>query len=226
MKNDTFNYIRTSQNLAHTLALVSESQEAKQIHKEIIPLMIKHNLKNDLARAYHTQQFIILNNKNISRKEKIFELNALRKNCLETTDNPAVIVEALKIFAQVNNDNNMPADIIIEDIELYFKYQQMFANAVEEETLLSQRDTEMKVMLFSLLAEIGDVQKLDYWNKIFEKQKTRTIENVSVRRRLSSSSSSRRWRSFCFSSRGSKPTAIISSITLRFSRACVSVTAG
>lgn len=180
VKNDTFNYIRTSQNLAHTLALVSESQEAKQIHKEIIPLMIKHNLKNDLARAYHTQQFIILNNKNISRKEKIFELNALRKNCLETTDNPAVIVEALKIFAQVNNDNNMPADIIIEDIELYFKYQQMFANAVEEETLLSQRDTEMKVMLFSLLAEIGDVQKLDYWNKIFEKQKTRTIENVSV----------------------------------------------
>lgn len=174
--NMTPNYIRISISLAIALNGIDEIPAAEKILDEILPITRQNGYIDDIARIYQLKVDILRKNRYLTRNEKIKRIIAMQRTCLSISSNPALIANALYLFAKFKFEQNIPYEVVINDIELYFKYQKLFRDAITSGTHLSDRDAEMKDLLFRLLAEANDVQRIDYWNKVFERDRTRAFE--------------------------------------------------
>lgn len=132
-----------------------------------------------LGRAYQEAMKNLFKNTNVSRKEKLAKIEKMKADCLAATSNPVLLASFFYNSARFEYDNNMSAKKIVKEIEQYFYYQQLFAED-SGATDSSAHEAEMKEMLLTLLGEMEDVAGLDYWNKAFEKRKTRSVEIASI----------------------------------------------
>lgn len=180
-QNNTFMYVRASVNLAGAITTTDNADlsEVNHILDECITLATKECFYDDLSRAYAIKMSLIEKNKKLTRKEKISEIDAIENKCVSITSNPTILAHVFFMAANLKHDENFPASSVIVDIEKYFQYQKLFSSAfvsIDEDSILVQRDKAMKDLLFKILEEIGDTKKIDYWNKIFERDRTRSVE--------------------------------------------------
>lgn len=179
-QSNLFMYVRASINLASAkTSAEDDSNEIEKILAEAISIATKNNFYDDLTKAYTLKLSLIAKNKNLTRKEKIKKIDEIENKCVSMTTNPANLAEIFCLAAGIKHDENFPANSVILDIEKYFQYQKLFSSVFEiigENSFLAERDNAMKDMLFKILEEIGDTKKIDYWNKIFERDRTRSIE--------------------------------------------------
>ena len=118
-------------------------------------------------------------NKNLSRNEKKIQFDKLYKNAVSTSRNSYVLLHAYQTVIQSKYDNNYPVSEIIEDIERYFHYYKLVTVYLKDSfdiQFYGKQYNDMKSLLFNLLNESRDTAKIDYWNKIFERDRTRTAE--------------------------------------------------
>ena len=180
-QNNTFMYVRASVNL--TLAMTAtdnaDIDEVNRILDECIAIATKECYYDDLSRAYAIKMGLIEKNKTLTRKEKIKKIDEIENKCVSITSNPTILAQVFFIAANLKHDGNFPASSVIVDIEKYFQYQKLFSSAlvaIDEDSILVQRDKAMKDLLFKILEEMGNAEKIDYWNKIFERDRTRSVE--------------------------------------------------
>lgn len=175
-----FLYVRASVNLANVMVTKSEStKDIADILTESISIATQYKYNDDLSRAYMVFQAAILKDRSITRAEKIKRFYELEKKCVQSTDNPTILADYYSVAANIKDENNFPAENIIADIEKYFEYQKLFSNvfsSLSEDSYIVLNDQLMKKKLFSLLEELGDTKKIDYWNKIFERDRMRSVE--------------------------------------------------
>lgn len=188
-QNNTFMYVRASVNLALAITATDNADlnEANHILDECITLATKECFNDDLSRAYTIKMNLVKKNKNLTRKEKIAEIDAIENKCVSITSNPTILAEVFFMATMLKHDGNFPASSVIVDIEKYFQYQKLFSSvlvSVDEDSILVQRDKVMKDLLFKILEEIGDTKKIDYWNKIFERDRTRSVELQSQQAKI------------------------------------------
>ena len=178
--NNLYLYVRVSVNLALVKVTVEDDlRETEEILADSIAIAKKNNFYDDLSRAYMIMMLGVAKDKMTVRSEKNKRIAELGKKCVSSTDNPTILAAFFAISANIKDENNFPAETVIADIEKYFQYQKLFSDALaalSEDSGLVQRDKMMKETLFRLLEEIGNTRKIDYWNKIFERDRTRSVE--------------------------------------------------
>ena len=179
-QNNLFLYIRASVNLAFVkVAAEDDLKDIEGILTNVIAIATQKNFSDDLCRAYMAMMAGIVKDKRTVRAEKNKKIAELEKKCVSSTDNPTILAAFFDIVAKIKEEDNFPAESVISDIEKYFQYQKLFSdalNSLSEDSFLVQRDKMMQDTLFRLLEEIGDTKKIDYWNKIFERDRTRSVE--------------------------------------------------
>lgn len=179
-QKNMYMYVRASVNLS--LVLVSGEEQPEEFEKilsESISIATQYKYHDDLSRAYTVFLMGIVKDKSITRSEKFKRIRELEAKCVQSSDNPTILAAFFSIVANIKNENNFPVESVISDIEKYFQYQKLFANALtdlNEDSHLVWRDQMMKEMLWGLLEELGDTKRIDYWNKIFERDRTRSVE--------------------------------------------------
>lgn len=179
-QNNLFMYIRASVNLASVKVEAEDDlKDIEGILTDVIAIATQKNFSDDLCRAYMVMMTGIVKDKRTVRAEKNKKIAELEKKCVRSTDNPTILAAFFAIVAKIKEEDNFPAESVISDIEKYFQYQKLFSdalNSLSEDSFLVQRDKMMQDTLFRLLEEIGDTKKIDYWNKIFERDRTRSVE--------------------------------------------------
>ena len=158
----------------------AEQDEIDDMIEKAIGLALKGGHPDALGRAYQEAMKNLFMNPDMSRKEKLAKVEKMKGDCLSATSNPSLLASFFYNSAKFEYGNNISAKKIVKEIEQYFHYQQLFAELTDAVSPNSH-DSEMREMLLSLLGEMDDAAGLDYWNKVFEKRKTRSAEIASMR---------------------------------------------
>lgn len=172
-----FFYVRSSVSLV-MFAVAQKNSEVpcEEILREIIPLAEKESYADDLANAYVARMQLIVNDATILREEKLKRLSEIQQKALSSARAPVIISMIFAQSATLKHEHDFPAESVLSDVEQYFKCVQLYIGFLKRTSVAYKVSETMRDLLFETLTELGDTEKIDYWNKIFEKRKTRDTE--------------------------------------------------
>ena len=171
-----FFYVRAS--VALVLIAVAQAKTevpCSEILDEVIPIAESESFVDDLANAYLARMVLVMENKNILRQKKLEQLKEIQQKALNSARAPLIMSSIFAISANLKHANNFPAEVVLSDIEQYFNYSRLYLGRVSKDSASFNIEESMKVRLFEILVELGDSEKIDYWNKVFERRKTRDV---------------------------------------------------
>lgn len=171
-------YVRASIKQAAVAVEFKLLTEAEILLNNSMDWALKNNLHDDYVTAGMIKVYVIMENKNISRQEKISKVKKLFNKLVNSTENPTVLANLFFLSTGVKHRENFPVQEVIADAEKYFYYQDLFSDVfsmLSDKSLLLLRNDIMQNLLLESLSEVQDVKRLDFWNKKFEQKRTRNI---------------------------------------------------
>ena len=170
-----FNY--ASACAEHALVLSSLGQDSQRVSRDIEDaeyLVANSKFPDEVGRVCQILMTQVFNDKNLTKMKKKEKVARIRDRCVKTTKNPLVLAQLFYSSAKIAYENNVSAKEVAAEIEQYFRYQSLYSGVTLGIAGMSVRDVEMKDLLFSILGELNDSSRIDYWSKVFERRNVRS----------------------------------------------------
>jgi len=174
-------------NLALALFINEDYAKAEKEVDKGKALAQKANSTIDINRAIFIKAAIISQNPNLSRSNKLEKFKELYEECKLKMQTPSVLKTFYLFSAQFYNENNLPLETVIYNLEQYFKYHSLTTGngAIQLKGIFVDNYDDAKELLLKSLAENSGTKKLDYWLKYFEKSNLRAQEKTAVKEAMS-----------------------------------------